>query len=100
MELVPRTDRDVVPARLNRPVTNVTPIALATAAPTAGEELTLAGYGRSADEWAPLNLQTGGFSVDASAATTATVTSKDGVAACMATASAAPWQPSTPPRVR
>lgn len=41
VELVPRTDRDVVLARLNRPVTNVTPLALATAAPTAGEELTL-----------------------------------------------------------
>ncbi|MFI0807001.1 trypsin-like serine protease [Streptomyces echinatus] len=83
VELVPRTDRDVVLARLNRPVTNVTPVALATTAPTAGEELTLAGYGRSKDEWAPLNLHTGAFSVDAAAATTATVTGKDGVAACM-----------------
>ncbi|MGW8743898.1 trypsin-like serine protease [Streptomyces sp. NPDC055794] len=83
VELVPRTDRDVVLARLNRPVTNVTPLALATTAPTAGEELTLAGYGRSKTEWAPLNLHTGVFSVDAAAATTATVTGKDGVAACM-----------------
>lgn len=83
VELVPRTDRDVVLARLNRPVTNVTPLALATAAPTAGEELTLAGYGRSASEWAPLNLHTGVFSVDAPDATTATVTGKDGAAACM-----------------
>ncbi|CAM5718719.1 hypothetical protein SVIOM342S_10528 [Streptomyces violaceorubidus] len=39
VELVPRTDRDVVLARFNRPVTNVTPVALATAAPTTGEEL-------------------------------------------------------------
>lgn len=83
VELVPRTDRDVVLARLNRPVTNVTPIPLASAAPAAGEELRLAGYGRSADEWAPLNLHTGAFSVGASAATTATVTGKDGAAACM-----------------
>lgn len=83
VELVPRADRDVVLARLNRPVTNVTPIALATTAPTAGEELTLAGYGRSRTEWAPLNLHTGVFSVDAAAATSATVTGKDGVAACM-----------------
>ncbi|WP_399891411.1 trypsin-like serine protease [Streptomyces sp. BBFR51] len=83
VELVPRTDRDVVLARLNRPVTNVTPIALATAAPAVGEELTLAGYGRSKTEWAPLNLHTGAFSVDAADATTATVTGKDGVAACM-----------------
>ncbi|MEW2559386.1 S1 family peptidase [Streptomyces griseorubiginosus] len=83
VQLVPRTDRDAVLARLNRPVTNVTPIALATAAPTAGETLTLAGYGRTATEWAPLSLHTGGFSVDSSAATTATVTGKNGVAACM-----------------
>ncbi|MPY52411.1 trypsin-like serine protease [Streptomyces acidicola] len=82
VELVPRTDRDVVLARLNRPVTNVTPVALATTAPTTGEELKLAGYGRSTTEWAPLNLHTGAFSVDTSDATTATVTGKDGAAAC------------------
>lgn len=83
VELVPRADRDVVLARLNRPVTGVTPVALGTTAPAAGEQLTLAGYGRSKTEWAPLNLHTGTFSVDASDATTATVTGKDGVAACM-----------------
>ncbi|MGV9900314.1 trypsin-like serine protease, partial [Streptomyces tendae] len=83
VELVPRTDRDLVLARLNRPVANVTPLALAGAAPTTGEQLTLAGYGRSKTEWAPLNLHTGVFSVDASDATTATVTGQDGVAACM-----------------
>jgi hypothetical protein len=33
VQLVPRTDRDAVLARLNRPVTNVSPIALATTAP-------------------------------------------------------------------
>ncbi|MGW0461319.1 trypsin-like serine protease [Streptomyces tendae] len=83
VELVPRTDRDLVLARLNRPVANVTPLALAGAAPTTGEQLTLAGYGRSKTEWAPLNLHTGVFSVDASDATTATVTGQDGAAACM-----------------
>ncbi|AQS68262.1 trypsin-like serine protease [Streptomyces pactum] len=83
VELVPRADRDVVLARLSRPVTGVAPIALAATAPTAGEELTLAGYGRSKTEWAPLNLHTGTFSVDAADATTATVTGQDGVAACM-----------------
>lgn len=83
VELVPRTDRDVVLARLNRPVTGVAPVALATTAPTAGEELKFAGYGRTKTEWAPLKLHTGAFSVDASAATTATVTGKNGAAACM-----------------
>ncbi|WP_128375358.1 trypsin-like serine protease [Streptomyces cavernae] len=83
VELVPRADRDVVLARLNRPVTNVAPIALASAAPTAGEELKFAGYGRTKTEWAPLQLHTGAYSVSASDATTATVTGKDGTAACM-----------------
>ncbi|MDP5309335.1 S1 family peptidase (plasmid) [Streptomyces sp. NBC_01220] len=83
VELVPRTDRDVVLARLNRPVTNVSPIALATTAPTAGEELKFAGYGRTTTEWVPGNLHTGALSVDASAATTTTVTGKDSAAACM-----------------
>jgi hypothetical protein len=83
VELVPRTDRDLVLARLNRPVTTVAPIALATTAPTAGEQLTFAGYGRTKDEWAPLKLHTGAYTVDSAAATTATVTGKDGVAACM-----------------
>ncbi|KPI00436.1 peptidase S1 and S6 chymotrypsin/Hap [Actinobacteria bacterium OK074] len=83
VELVPRTDRDAVLARLNRPVTGVSPIALATAAPTAGESLTLAGYGRTASEWAPLSLHTGAFTVDSTAATTAAVTGTGATAACM-----------------
>ncbi|GAB1331516.1 S1 family peptidase [Streptomyces sennicomposti] len=83
VELVPRTDRDVVLARLNRPVTNVAPIALATTAPAAGEELKFAGYGRNKTEWAPLKLHSGSLTVDSTDATTATVTGKDGAAACM-----------------
>ncbi|WP_327684390.1 trypsin-like serine protease [Streptomyces sp. NBC_00467] len=83
VELVPRTDRDVVLARLNRPVAGVAPIALATAAPTAGEQLTFAGYGRTKDEWAPLKLHTGTYTVEAATPTTAAVAGKDGAAACM-----------------
>ncbi|MEU8703179.1 trypsin-like serine protease [Streptomyces sp. NPDC048680] len=83
VELVPRTDRDVVLARLNRPVTNVSPVALATTAPTAGEELQFAGYGRTTTEWVPGNLHTGALSVDTAASTTAAVTGKDGAAVCM-----------------
>ncbi|MDQ0760684.1 trypsin-like serine protease [Streptomyces canus] len=83
VQLVPRTDRDAVLARLNRPVTNVSPIALATTAPTAGETLTLAGYGRTATEWAPLSLHTGTFTVDSATATNASVTGTSGTAACM-----------------
>ncbi|MFF4360703.1 trypsin-like serine protease [Streptomyces sp. NPDC001604] len=83
VQLVPRTDRDAVLARLNRPVTGVAPISLATAAPTAGESLTLAGYGRTKSEWAPLSLHTGAFTVDSAATTTASVTGTSGTAACM-----------------
>ncbi|MFD4756997.1 trypsin-like serine protease [Streptomyces sp. NPDC058426] len=82
VELVPRTDRDVVLARLNRPVTDVAPAPLATAAPAAGEELKFAGFGRTKDEWAPLRLHTAAYSVDSVDATSAKVTGKDGAAAC------------------
>ncbi|MER6461184.1 S1 family peptidase [Streptomyces sp. NPDC001288] len=81
VELVPRTDRDLVLARLNRPVTDVTPVAPATTQATAGESLTFAGYGRTRDEWAPLKLHTGTLSVDSSDSTTATVTGQ-GAAVC------------------
>ena len=82
VELVPRTDRDVVLARLNRPITKVAPIALASSAPAAGEELKFAGYGRTATEWAPLDLHTGAYTVGSADPTTAAVTGKAGVAAC------------------
>ncbi|MFD5430131.1 trypsin-like serine protease [Streptomyces sp. NPDC127084] len=82
VELVPRSDRDVVLARLNRPVTNIAPIPLATSAPVAGEELKFAGYGRTKTEWAPLNLHTGTYTVNSATTTGATVTGKDGAAAC------------------
>ncbi|MFE6099935.1 trypsin-like serine protease [Streptomyces laurentii] len=82
VELVPRTDRDVVLARLSRPVTNVTPVALATSPAAAGEQLTFAGYGRTKTEWAPLKLHTGAYTVDTVAGTAANATGKDGAAAC------------------
>lgn len=82
VELVPRTDRDLVLARLSRPVTTATPVALAATAPTVGEQLTSAGYGRTKDEWAPLKLHTGAFSVDSADATSATVTGQGGAAIC------------------
>ncbi|MFG3082203.1 trypsin-like serine protease [Streptomyces parvulus] len=83
VEIVPRTDRDVVLARLSRPVTNVAPAQLATAAPTAGAELNFAGYGRTKTVWAPSQLHTGTYTVDSTAATSAGVTGKAGAAACM-----------------
>ncbi|WP_097866154.1 trypsin-like serine protease [Streptomyces sp. rh34] len=82
VELVPGADREVVLARLNRPVTNVTPVAIGTTAPAAGQTLSFAGYGRTSTEWSPLKLHTGSYTVDSAAATSANVTGKDGTAAC------------------
>ncbi|MFE2178745.1 trypsin-like serine protease, partial [Kitasatospora sp. NPDC059462] len=64
-ELVPRTDRDLVLARLTTPVTDITPVAVATTAPTTGEELTVAGYGRTRTEWVPDKLHSAAFTVGA-----------------------------------
>ncbi|GAA2791983.1 hypothetical protein GCM10010505_19400 [Kitasatospora aburaviensis] len=53
VELVPRTDRDLVLARLAESVATATPVAVATAAPAAGEELRVLGLGRTGTEWLP-----------------------------------------------
>ena len=55
----------VVLARLDAPVTDIAPAAIATAAPTAGETLRSAGYGRTASTWVPSQLSTAEFDVDA-----------------------------------
>ncbi|WP_309135412.1 FG-GAP-like repeat-containing protein [Cellulomonas sp.] len=51
--LVPHPDRDVVLARLSSAVDEVAPVKVATAAPTIGEQLTVAGYGRTATQMVP-----------------------------------------------
>ncbi|MFE6056294.1 trypsin-like serine protease [Kitasatospora sp. NPDC056446] len=62
-ELVPRTDRDLVLARLANPVTDTTPLALSATAPTAGESLLVTGYGRTRTEWVPDKLHSAAFTV-------------------------------------
>ena len=74
VELVPHPDRDVLLAKLATPVTDVTPAALATSAPTQGEVLRVAGFGRTATEWVPDRLHSAAFSVQAVAAGTVQVT--------------------------
>ncbi|MFB7621007.1 trypsin-like serine protease, partial [Kitasatospora sp. NPDC056181] len=69
-ELVTRSDRDVVLARLASPVDGVTPAALATAAPASGQSLKVAGFGRTATEWAPLKPHTATHTAAVVAATT------------------------------
>ncbi|MEV5551585.1 trypsin-like serine protease [Streptomyces sp. NPDC052309] len=63
VELVPRPDRDLVLARLSSPVWGITPVALGSRAPVDGEALTVAGYGRTANEWVPDRLHAGSFTV-------------------------------------
>ncbi|WP_432135739.1 trypsin-like serine protease [Streptomyces sp. bgisy154] len=63
VELVPRADRDLVLARLSAPVRDIAPATLGAQAPAAGEELTVAGYGRTHDTWVPDRPHTGAFTV-------------------------------------
>ncbi|MFJ7158844.1 trypsin-like serine protease [Streptomyces sp. NPDC101118] len=69
VELVPRTDRDLVMARLEKPAFSITPAPLSSKAPTTGEELTVAAFGRTASEWAPSKVHTAVFGVGAVDAT-------------------------------
>ncbi|MEV4431585.1 trypsin-like serine protease [Streptomyces sp. NPDC049585] len=65
VELVPREDRDLVMAKLDKPVTGVAPASLGFSAPLAGEELWAAGYGRTKSEWVPDNLHYAKFTAGA-----------------------------------
>ncbi|MEU9592519.1 FG-GAP-like repeat-containing protein [Streptomyces sp. NPDC048193] len=69
VELVPRTDRDMVLARLESPIGAPT-VPFATTAPTAGEELTAVGFGRTKDEWVPAGRHTATFTVQSVSGTT------------------------------
>ncbi|MGF1344560.1 trypsin-like serine protease [Streptomyces flavovirens] len=58
-QLIPRTDRDLVLAKLASPVSGPSFLHPATTAPVAGETLKTAGYGRTKDTWVPNALHTG-----------------------------------------
>ncbi|MFB7126591.1 trypsin-like serine protease [Kitasatospora sp. NPDC056273] len=81
-ELVPRADRDLVMARLATPVDGIAPLRIATAAPATGQSLRVPGYGRTKDEWAPLKLHTGAFTLDTVSATGIGTTGTGGAAVC------------------
>ncbi|WP_053803573.1 LamG-like jellyroll fold domain-containing protein [Streptomyces rimosus] len=51
--LIPRGDRDVLLARLETPVTDITPATLAGSSAADGAALVAAGYGRTGTEWLP-----------------------------------------------
>ncbi|MBF6045526.1 trypsin-like serine protease [Streptomyces sp. NRRL B-1677] len=83
VELVPRDDRDLVMAKLAKPVTGTAPVNLGTQAPIVGEDLWLTGYGRTKDEWVPDRVHYGQFTVDKAENTTFSLASKaSGATAC------------------
>ncbi|MFI1168695.1 trypsin-like serine protease [Streptomyces sp. NPDC020801] len=83
MNLVPRTDRDVVLAQLAKPVTGITPVPLAGTAPAAGDEVQAAGFGRTHEEWVPDQVHAAAFSVQNVGATSIDLAGKsDGAAIC------------------
>ncbi|MET9412626.1 S1 family peptidase [Streptomyces klenkii] len=83
VELVPREDRDLVMAKLAKPVTGIAPVSLAFNAPISGEDLWLTGYGRTKDEWAPDRPHYAKFSVGAVKPTTVSLAAKsEGAAVC------------------
>ncbi|MFD5434107.1 trypsin-like serine protease [Kitasatospora sp. NPDC127067] len=81
-ELVPRSDRDLVMARLATAVDGVAVLPLATTAPTAGQSLRVPGFGRTKDEWVPGKLHSGVFSLDSVAPTGIGSTGTGGAAVC------------------
>ncbi|MFI8103990.1 trypsin-like serine protease [Streptomyces sp. NPDC086023] len=72
-ELAPRTDRDVILLRLDRPVTNATPVKLASAAPAADTAVTAVGHGRTKADWVPGKVHTASFKATATTTTTLTL---------------------------
>ncbi|MFF4582802.1 trypsin-like serine protease [Streptomyces sp. NPDC001373] len=69
VELAPRPDRDLVMARLIDPASSITPAPLSSTAAAAGEDLTVAGYGRTASQWRPTTPHKATFTVAAPTAT-------------------------------
>ncbi|MEU5717476.1 S1 family peptidase [Streptomyces sp. NPDC020403] len=78
-ELVPRTDRDLVLAKLATPVSGPSFLHPTAGAAAMGETLKGAGYGRTADTWVPDSLHTGAFTVGAVEPTTVGI---DGTPVC------------------
>jgi hypothetical protein len=84
VRLVPRTDRNLVLAKLGRRVLGVQPVAVAKTPPAAGQDVTVYGYGRTATEWVPDKAHAATVTVDSVAATTLSLAPKapDGPTTC------------------
>ncbi|MFV0136029.1 FG-GAP-like repeat-containing protein [Streptomyces sp. HMX87] len=82
VELRPHGQRDLVLARLAQPVVGIAPVSVAAAPATAGEQLTVVGYGRTARDWAPEKPHTGTYTVGAVGDDEITVSGVNGAAIC------------------
>ncbi|MCQ8773448.1 S1 family peptidase [Streptomyces telluris] len=83
VELVPHKDRDLVMARLARPVTDVKPVRFSPDRLMAGETVRVTGYGRTKDEWVPDRLHDAEFKIDSLANGTMSLSPKSsGTAVC------------------
>ncbi|MFZ3544262.1 trypsin-like serine protease [Streptomyces sp. 4.24] len=80
-DLAPRTDRDLVLARLATPVDGIAPVKRA-AAPALTGDLTAAGFGRTKTEWVPDKIHTGTFTLGTKDATSLTLTGKGADVIC------------------
>jgi len=76
--------RDLALARLKTPIVSVSSVALSGSAPAAGDELVLAGFGRTASDWNAGKLRSAKFKVDAPQASSFDVvaTGSDTVGLC------------------
>ncbi|MFD9375902.1 FG-GAP-like repeat-containing protein [Streptomyces sp. NPDC059999] len=81
-ELAPRSERDLVLARLALPARGAVTAKVAAKAPGAGTDLTAAGFGRTKTEWVPGKPHTGTFTLNSSDATTLALTGKGTDALC------------------
>ncbi|EST19954.1 hypothetical protein M878_41005 [Streptomyces roseochromogenus subsp. oscitans DS 12.976] len=82
VELVPRTDRDLVMVRLASAVSGVTPASVTTSAPTEGESLQSAGFGRTRDEWVPDHAHTAAFTAGTLTGTSVQLAASGDAAIC------------------
>ncbi|SFW90517.1 Trypsin [Amycolatopsis australiensis] len=81
-KVVRHPGRDVVLAKLAAAATAVTPVAVSTTAPQAGETLQVAGFGRTATEWVPGRPRVAAFTVAGVDGSAVSVSSADGVDTC------------------
>ncbi|MFI5867853.1 S1 family peptidase [Streptomyces sp. NPDC051546] len=76
VSIVPRGDRDMVLAKLSKPVTGITPVKLAAAQPPVNAAVTAAGFGRTKTDWVQGKVHAAAFGVASADATTLALTGK------------------------